>query len=91
LSFNKISGEDPTMVTVPPKIAQKPIGIKRRDMGKPERAEIRLTTGIKRAAAPTFCMKDEIKPTVLETIGIIRFSDVPPIFKLNNHQLKQVG
>jgi hypothetical protein len=40
------------MVIVPPKIAVNPIGINSRDIGIPERDEIRLTTGINSAAAP---------------------------------------
>src|SRR6056300_141027 len=81
-SFNKINGLEPTIVTVPPKIAQKPIGISKRDIGKPERAEIRETTGKNKAAAPTFCMNDEIKPTVAEMIGMMRASVVPPTFRI---------
>ena len=69
---NKIKGLEPTIVMVPPRIAVKPIGISRRDKGIPERAEILATTGKKSAAAPTFCMNDEIKPTVAEITGIIR-------------------
>ena len=30
------------------------------------------------AAAPTFCMNEEMKPTVLEMIGMMRVSVVPP-------------
>ena len=82
-SLSKINGLEPTIVMVPPKIAVKPIGINRRDIGKPERAEIRETTGRNSAAAPTFCMNDEIKPTVADIIGIIRPSVVPPTFKMN--------
>ena len=73
-----MSGEEPTMVTVPPRIAVNPIGISRRDMGRPERAEMRLTTGKNNAVAPTFCMNDEIIPTVPEMIGIMRPSALPP-------------
>ena len=70
------------MVMVPPRMAVKPMGISKRDMGIPERAEIRDTTGRKSAAAPTFCMNEEIKPTVAEMIGIIRDSVVPPILRI---------
>ncbi len=77
-SFSRISGLDPTMVMVPPRMAQKPMGISRRDRGNPVRAEIRLTTGRNRAAAPTFCMKLEMTPTVPEMSGMIRASVVPP-------------
>jgi hypothetical protein len=78
-SFNKIKGLEPTMVIVPPKIAVNPIGINSRDIGIPERDEIRLTTGINSAAAPTFCIKDEINPTVEEIMGMTLGSEVPPI------------
>ena len=81
-SFNRMRGEDPTIVIVPPRIAQKPIGISRRAMPMFVREEIRETTGRKRAAAPTFCIKLEIKPTVLEMIGMIRHSVVPPYFRI---------
>ena len=70
------------MVMVPPQIAVKPIGISRRDIGRPERAEMRLTTGRNSAAAPTFCMKDEIRPTVPETIGMMRLSALPPMCRM---------
>ena len=46
------AGEDEaTIVSVPPSMAQKPIGISRRDIGSPDRADIRETTGRNRAAA----------------------------------------
>jgi len=53
-------------VTVPPRIAQKPMGMSKRDMGRPERAEMRATTGRKSAAAPTFCINEEIKAAKAE-------------------------
>ena len=81
-SFNKISGEEPTIVIVPPKIAQNPIGIKSRDNDNSVRTDIRLTTGKNSAAAPTFCIKDETKPTEPDIIGIIRLSVLPPIFRI---------
>jgi hypothetical protein len=59
-------------------MAQKPMGISRRDSGSPERAEIRLTTGRNRAAAPTFCIKLEMKATVPEISGMMRPSVAPP-------------
>ncbi len=71
------------MVMVPPRMAVKPIGISKRDMGRPERADMRDTTGRKRAAAPTFCMNEEINPTVAEMIGMMRHSVVPPTFRMN--------
>ena len=70
------------MVNVPPSIAQKPIGIKSRESGISVRLEIRETTGMYRAAAPTFCMKLEIIPTELEIMGIILFSVFPPYFNI---------
>jgi hypothetical protein len=60
-------------------MAQKPIGISRRDIGRPVRAEMRLTTGRKSAAAPTFCMKLEMPPTVPEISGMMRDSVLPPM------------
>ena len=51
-------------------------------MAMPERAEMRLMTGRKSAAAPTFCRKLEITPTVPETIGSTRASVVPPTFRM---------
>ncbi len=71
------------MVTVPPRIAVNPIGINRRDIGNPERAEILLTTGRNSAAAPTFCMNEDMMPTVADIIGIIRASVLPPTFRIN--------
>ena len=73
-SLSRINGEDPTIVKVPPKIAQKPIGISKRESGISVLTEILLTTGKNKAAAPTFCIKLEIMPTLLETIGTNRAS-----------------
>ena len=70
------------MVIVPPKIAQNPIGINNLDIGISVLADIRLTTGRNNAAAPTFCKKLEIKPTVPDTTGMMRFSVVPPNFRI---------
>ena len=56
---------------VPPRMAQNPIGINSREIGRPVRAAIRDTTGKNNAAAPTFCMNDEINPTVADTSGMI--------------------
>ena len=78
-SLSRISGLEPTMVMVPPRMAQKPIGISSRDMGSLVRAEMRLTTGRNSAAAPTFCMNDEITPTVPEISGMMRVSVLPPM------------
>ena len=54
------------------------MGISRRDSAMPVRVEIRLTTGRNRAAAPTFCMKLEMTATVPDTMGMTRFSLLPP-------------
>ena len=48
------------MVIVPPKIAQNPIGMSKRDRGMAVRRDIRLATGKNKAAAPMFCIKLEI-------------------------------
>ena len=77
-SLRRMRGLDPTIVIVPPRIAQKPIGINRRESEMPVRVEIRLTTGRNSAAAPMFCMKLEMSPTVPEMIGMIRRSVFPP-------------
>ena len=81
-SLSRIRGLDPTIVIVPPKIAQKPIGISSRDIGRLPRRAIRVTTGRKSAAAPMFCMKLEITPTVAEMTVIIRLSVLPPYFRI---------
>ena len=86
-SLSRIKGDEPTMVTVPPRMAQNPMGISRCDMGSPERAEIRDTTGRKRAVAPTFCINDEMMPTVAEMIGMTRVSVVPPISSIKEATL----
>ncbi len=70
------------MVIVPPKMAQNPMGIKSRDIGNSARTEMRLSTGKNSAAAPTFCMKDEMTPTEPEMIGTIRVSFAPPSFRI---------
>jgi hypothetical protein len=81
-SLSRIRGLEPIMVTVPPRMAQKPMGMSSRDMGRPVRDEIRLTTGRNSAAAPTFCMKLEMKPTVPEMMGMMRFSVEPPALRM---------
>ena len=81
-SFRRMRGDDPTIVIVPPKMAQKPIGIRRRESGISVLTDILLTTGRNKAAAPTFCIKLEMKPTVLETMGTIRASLAPPCFNI---------
>ena len=77
-SFSRISGEEPTRVIVPPRMAQNPIGMSIRLSGMSVRAEIRLTTGRNSAAAPTFCRKLEMNPTVPQITGTTRFSVDPP-------------
>ena len=73
-----MSGDEPTMVTVPPRMAQNPMGISRREGASPPRRAMRLTTGRNSAAAPMFCMKLEITPTVAETMAITRDSVLAP-------------
>ena len=73
-----MSGLDATSVIVPPRMAQKPIGMTRRDMGNRVREEMRDTTGRNNAAAPTFCINDEMTATVPATIDTICFSVLPP-------------
>ena len=69
-------------MTVPPKIAQNPIGMSSRDIGKLPLRAILETTGRKSAAAPMFCMKLEMHPTDAEMIVITRPSVRPPNFKI---------
>ena len=59
------------MVMVPPRIAQKPIGISMRDCAMLVRTETRETTGRNRAVAPMFWIIPEIPPTVPEISGTI--------------------
>jgi hypothetical protein len=81
-SFRRISGEEPTMVSVPPRMAQKPMGMSRRDKGISVRMEMRDMTGIKRAVAPTFCIIPEIIPTVPDTRGTMRDAVFPPTLRM---------
>ncbi len=81
-SFSRIKGLDPTIVTVPPKIAQNPIGMSSRDIGRLPLRAILDTTGRKSAAAPMFCMKLEMHPTDAEMIVMTRPSVRPPNFKI---------
>ncbi len=62
---------------VPPRMAQKPIGISRRESGMFVRIAMRPTAGRKSAAAPIFCMKLEIMAMVVEMIAIKRASVLP--------------
>lgn len=63
-SFNKINGLHPTKVNVPPRIAEKPMGISNRDRGISNLLLIRCIAGGNNAAAPIFCMKLEMPATV---------------------------
>ena len=82
-SFSRISGLDPIIVAVPPRMMQKPTGIRRRDMGIPVRAETRLTTGRNNAATPMFCMKLEASAAIADMSGLIRVSVLPPILRIS--------
>jgi hypothetical protein len=62
-------GLAPTSVMVPPMMAQKPMGIKIRDMGTPILLAMRWAAGRKSAAAPMFCIILEMMPTVPENEG----------------------
>ena len=73
-----MSGLDPTIVMVPPRMAQKPMGMTRCAMVRPVRFEMRATTGRNSAVAPTFCMNDDTSPTVDDNRATIRFSVLPP-------------
>ena len=73
-SLSRIRGLDPTRVRQPPIMAQNPMGINIRDTGMFNLRLIRKVAGIKRAAAPIFCIKLEIKATVPETRAVIRRS-----------------
>ena len=70
------------MVSVPPRMAQKPIGISRFDKGILARVDIRDMTGMNSAVAPTFCIIPEIRPTVPETRGTILPAVLPPILRI---------
>ena len=54
---------------VPPKIAQKPIGISSRDIGTDVRTAMRLTTGRNNAAAPTFDVYPDLVAMTLRIVG----------------------
>ncbi len=69
-------------MTVPPRIAQNPIGISSLEMGKFAALDILLMTGRNNAVAPTFCINPEMPPTVDETTGMTVFSVFPPTFKI---------
>ena len=76
-SFNTMRGLEPIIVRVPPRIAQKPIGISSLDRGIPVRVEMRLTAGRNRAAVPMACMKLATSPATPEIIGMTRRSLLP--------------
>ena len=81
-SLSRISGLEPTIVMVPPRMAQKPIGMSSLEIGRFPRLAIRETTGKNNAAAPMFCIKLEITPTVTEITLITRPSASPPYFRI---------
>ena len=59
-SLSRIRGLEPTRVTVPPRMAEKPMGISSLLMGILRFLLMRCTAGKNRAAAPMFCMKLEM-------------------------------
>ena len=59
-------------------MAQKPIGIMSRATGMPARCPMRPTTGRNRAAAATFCTKNETKAVDAHTSTSTRASEPPP-------------
>ena len=71
------------MVSVPPRIAQVPMGMSRRDSGISVRDEMRDITGRNSAVAPTFCITPEIRPTVPDTSGTIRPTVLPPTLSIH--------
>jgi hypothetical protein len=78
-SFNRISGLQPTSVNVPPRMAQKPMGIRRSERGILSFLLTRWIAGRNRAAAPMFCMKLEMPATVTEMAITIRDVELPAI------------
>ena len=76
-SLRRISGLEPTRVMVPPRIAQKPTGMSRRESGLRVRVAMRLTAGKKSATAPMFCINAEIRLTVPAMTAISRVSVLP--------------
>ena len=76
--INMIRGLEATSVMVPPRMAQNPIGMTSRDMGIRVRKEMRDTTGRNNAAAPTFCMNEDMTATVPALSVTIFFSVLPP-------------
>jgi len=76
-SFNKMVGLAPTRVMVPPMMAQKPMGIKMRDIGTPILLAIRWAAGRNSAAAPMFCIILEMMPTVPDISVMTFFSLLP--------------
>ena len=77
MSFKIIKGPDATIVIVPPKIAAKPIGIISFDGLIFVFLDIFIRAGKNKAVAPIFCIKEDIRPTVPDTIASIFFWDVP--------------
>src|SRR5690625_3506676 len=70
------------MVSEPPTSALKLTGIKSRDDEISSRADSRLTTGMKMAVTPTFCIKPETKPTDAASRVRTRDSCGPPSFRI---------
>ena len=81
-SLSRIRGLEPTRVTVPPRMAEKPIGMRSLLMGMLRFLLMRCTAGRNRAAAPIFCMKLEIMATVSEMKITIRDWLRPATFKM---------
>ena len=76
-SFTTIKGPDAIMVTVPPRMAANPMGIIRRERGIAVCFPILLMAGRNRAAAPTFWITEDMRPTVRDTVAMILDSFFP--------------
>jgi hypothetical protein len=61
----------------PTGVTAKPMGIIRWEVGIEVCLPILLIAGRNRAAAPIFCITDESRPTVMDTVEMILFSFVP--------------
>src|SRR5690625_7731175 len=72
------------MVSEPPTSALKLTGIKSRDDEISSRADSRLTTGMKMAVTPTFCIKPETSPTDAARRVRTRDSCGPPSFRITD-------
>ena len=58
-------------------MAEKPMGIRSLETGTCNLLDIRTTAGRKSAAAPMFCIKLDMTPTVEDMRAIILVSDLP--------------